>query len=47
MMKILTAFVAVLLPAVLAGCGVVRTQAAAPSPSALLPCPVVTEAPGH
>ncbi|MFI6920587.1 hypothetical protein ACIBIZ_11605 [Nonomuraea spiralis] len=44
-MKVLAAFVAVLLSAVLNGCGVVRTQGAGPSPSALLPCPEAAELP--
>lgn len=46
-MKILTAFVAVLLLAILNGCGVVRTQGAEPSasPSVLLPCPEFAELP--
>ncbi|WP_344745914.1 hypothetical protein [Streptosporangium vulgare] len=40
-MKILIALVAVLLLAIVNGCGVVRTQKAGPSasPSSLLPCP--------
>jgi hypothetical protein len=46
-MKILRVLVAVLLLAVLNGCGVVRMQGAGPSasPSALLPCPEDAESP--
>ncbi|WP_189652155.1 hypothetical protein [Nonomuraea spiralis] len=46
-MKVLAAFVAVLLSVVLNGCGVVRTLGAgpSPSPSALLPCPEAAELP--
>jgi len=46
-MKLLIALVAVLLLAILNGCGVVRTQGAgqSASPSALLPCPEAAESP--
>ncbi|MFC4013292.1 hypothetical protein ACFOY2_39115 [Nonomuraea purpurea] len=46
-MKILIALVAVLLLAILNGCGLVRTQEAgtSASPSALLPCPEAAEPP--
>src|SRR5689334_8474707 len=46
-MKILIALVAVLLSAILNGCGVVRARETAPSasPSALHPCPEAAEPP--